>query len=58
MERDWEDALRDVPPRAVTDIEIKVLYDGDKRPISLDVTYKIDGKPGGDNFPNPVQNID
>ncbi|WP_181025645.1 DNA/RNA non-specific endonuclease [Rathayibacter rathayi] len=58
MERAWEDALSDVPPRAVTDIEIKVLYDGDKRPISLDVTYKIDGEPDGDNFPNPVPNID
>ncbi|PPG07290.1 DNA/RNA non-specific endonuclease, partial [Rathayibacter rathayi] len=58
MERDWEDALRDVPPRAVTDIEIKVLYDGGKRPISLDVTYKIDGEPDGANFPNPVPNID
>ncbi|WP_165770583.1 DNA/RNA non-specific endonuclease [Rathayibacter rathayi] len=58
MERDWEDALRDVPPRAVTDIEIKVLYDGGKRPISLDVTYKIDGKPGGRNFPNTIPNID
>ncbi|WP_127843967.1 DNA/RNA non-specific endonuclease [Rathayibacter iranicus] len=58
MERAWEDALRDVPPRAVTDIEIKVLYDGGKRPISLDVTYKIGGKPGGDNFPNTVPNID
>ncbi|MWV32560.1 hypothetical protein, partial [Rathayibacter iranicus] len=58
MERAWEDALRGVPPRAVTDIEIKVLYDGGKRPISLDVRYKIDGEPDGDNFPNPVQNID
>ncbi|PPI67928.1 hypothetical protein C5E01_15050 [Rathayibacter iranicus] len=58
MERAWEDALRDVPPRAVTDIEIKVLYDGGKRPISLDVKYKIGGEPDGDNFPNPVPNID
>ncbi|NRD10155.1 DNA/RNA non-specific endonuclease [Rathayibacter agropyri] len=58
MERAWRDALSAVPPRAVTDIEIKVLYDGSKRPISLDVRYEIGGKPGGDNFPNPVPNID
>ncbi|PPF09493.1 DNA/RNA non-specific endonuclease, partial [Rathayibacter rathayi] len=58
MERDWRDALSDVPPRAVTDIEIEILYDGGKRPIALDVKYEIGGKPGGNYFPNPVPNID
>ncbi|MHC2187308.1 hypothetical protein ACVLV4_002978 [Rathayibacter agropyri] len=58
MERAWRDALSDVPPRAVTDIEIEIFYDGGKRPIALDVKYKIDGKPGGNYFPNPVPNID
>ncbi|NQX14050.1 DNA/RNA non-specific endonuclease [Microbacteriaceae bacterium VKM Ac-2855] len=54
MERDWRDALNDVPPRAVTDIEIKVLYDGSRRPIAFEVEYTIDGKLSDRSIPNPI----
>ncbi|WP_181024636.1 DNA/RNA non-specific endonuclease [Rathayibacter rathayi] len=54
MERDWRDALTDVPPRTVTDIEIKVRYDGTSRPTAFEVEYKIDGHLVSDKIPNPV----
>ncbi|WP_097168053.1 hypothetical protein [Rathayibacter rathayi] len=56
MERDWRDALTDVPPRTVIDIEIKVLYDGNKRPTGFEVEYEIDGKPSRALIPNPLTN--
>ncbi|MET0590301.1 MAG: glycohydrolase toxin TNT-related protein [Naasia sp.] len=58
MERAWRDALSDVPPRAVTDVAIDVLYDASRRPIGFDVSYKVDGVPGGDYFPNPVPKVE
>ncbi|PPI68020.1 DNA/RNA non-specific endonuclease [Rathayibacter iranicus] len=54
MERDWRDALTDVPPRTVTNIEIKVLYDDTNRPTAFEIEYEIDGKPSRANIPNPL----
>lgn len=53
MERAWRDALNDVPPKTVTDIEFKVLYDGSKRPTGFEIEYKIDGDLVFDTIPNP-----
>ncbi|AZZ56372.1 DNA/RNA non-specific endonuclease [Rathayibacter iranicus] len=54
MERAWRKALKAHPPRAVTDIEIKVLYDGTSRPTAFEVEYKIDGHLVSDTIPNPI----
>ncbi|PPF60995.1 hypothetical protein C5C18_15045 [Rathayibacter tritici] len=54
MERAWRKALTKEPPSAVTDIEIKVLYDVNKRPTGFDVKYKIDGVSFNNPFPNPI----
>ncbi|PPG69427.1 hypothetical protein C5C23_05745 [Rathayibacter rathayi] len=56
MERAWRKALKAHPPHAVTDIEIKVLYDGNKRPTAFEIEYEIDGKPSRANIPNPLPN--
>ncbi len=51
MENYWANSLEN--GRAVTDIKINVNYDGDGlRPISFDVSYKIDGEMNLDNFSN------
>ncbi|WP_146077369.1 DNA/RNA non-specific endonuclease [Rathayibacter tritici] len=56
MERAWRKALKAHPPRAVTDIEIKVLYDDTNRPTAFEIEYEIDGKPSRANIPNPLPN--
>ena len=44
IERRWESALKSQPPKKVHDVDIRIRYDGSSgRPISFDVTYKIDG---------------
>ncbi|PPF24255.1 DNA/RNA non-specific endonuclease [Rathayibacter rathayi] len=58
MERAWRKALTKEPPSAVTDIEIKVLYDRSKRPTGFDVQYKIDGEPVTRDFSNPIPETD
>ncbi|NQX13027.1 DNA/RNA non-specific endonuclease [Microbacteriaceae bacterium VKM Ac-2855] len=54
MERAWRNALTKDPPSAVTEIEIKVTYDGSKRPTGFKIKYKIDGEPLGRNISNPI----
>lgn len=45
MEKEWQDALTDVPPRKVTDIRIEPIYHNDSlRPTSFKVQYQIEGR--------------
>nr|WP_237398322.1 DNA/RNA non-specific endonuclease [Rathayibacter rathayi] len=58
MERAWRKALTKEPLSAVTDIEIKVLYDRSKLSTGFDVQYNIDGEPATRDFSNPIPETD
>ena len=44
IEREWEKALKKVPPDEITDLKIEVIYDGNNvRPTAFKIEYCIDG---------------
>ena len=44
IEREWEKALKKVPPDEITDLKIEVIYDGKNvRPTAFKIEYCIDG---------------
>lgn len=44
MEKEWADALKEIPPRAVS-VKIEPIYSGEsKRPDAFEITYEIEGK--------------
>ena len=54
IEREWEKALRKVPPDEITDLKIEIIYNGNNaRPTAFKIEYCINGKPfTPDTIPN------
>ena len=45
MEKQWRDALSEVPPRRVSDVKIEPVYLNDSlRPASFNVSYQVEGE--------------
>ena len=45
IEREWEKALKKVPPDEITDLKIEVIYDGNNvRPNAFNIKYKKNGR--------------
>ena len=45
IEREWEKALKKVPPDNITDLKIEIIYDGNNvRPNALNIKYKKNGR--------------
>ena len=45
IEREWEKALKKVPPNNITDLKIEIIYDGNNvRPNTFNIKYKKNGR--------------
>ena len=45
IEREWEKALKKVPPDNITDLKIEIIYDGNNvRPNTFNIKYKKNGR--------------
>ena len=45
IEREWEKALKKVPPDNITDLKIEIIYDGNNvRPNAFNIKYKKNGR--------------